>query len=166
MIKLPLSQTTRRKALDAIGSLETEQLLSLVQTAKVKPFYAKTISESISRDEKMAKEWMQESSISITPARERRDGASDAQKMHSLMTRYESLPEARYGRPGGKRTGFDVNEATAETVGSAKAQGDTLRVAQPRLNMDAQKRTKEAIDQVFSSPGETSEDSGGSGYGF
>lgn len=169
MMQVPMSQTTRRKALDALESLETEKVLELVRVARVQPFYEKAIASSVERDEKKAAEWMRAPDVSITPERVRRSGASEAQKLASMLTRYEGVEVPKYGRPGGERTGNEYNHATEVTrgltLGSAKTQGDTLRVEQPRL-ADTRK-AKEALEAISSAADDASEGDGGTGgYGF
>jgi len=170
MMNVPMSQTTRRKALDALESLETSKVLELVRVARVQPFYEKAIASSVERDEKRAAEWMRAPDVSITPERVRRSGASESQKLASMLTRYEGVEMPKYGRVGGERISNDYNHATGVTrglsLGSAKAQGDTLRVDMPKLT-DSRK-AKEAIEAISSPAGDLSSegDGGTGGYGF
>jgi len=166
MIKVPISLSTRKKALEAINSLESERIVEIARIARVNPYYAKTIDESLQRDKERAEEWLGEPSVSIVPPRERK-GPSEAQRLLSLITRHEGVEVPRYGRPGKGRISHEVNHATALTVGSAKAQGDTLHVKQPKLDMEST-RVKKALDDVFTGAGgDTSEGDGGTGgYGF
>jgi hypothetical protein len=168
MMKIPFSQTTRRRALDALESLETEKVLELVRVARVQPFYEKAIGQAIHADELKAREWMRAPDISIIPERERRSGASPVQKLASMLARYEGVEVPRAGRPGGHSMGGSLKGAPGAglTLGSAKAQGDTLHVEMPRLT--GQQKAKEALDEVFSPAGDVSSegDGGTGGYGF
>jgi hypothetical protein len=166
MMKIPISMTTRSKALEALNSLESEKVLELARVAWVNPYYEKTIEQSLQRDRDRAKEWLGEPEVSIVPRKEHK-GPSDAQRMLAMVSRYEGVDVPRYGPPGSGRISHEVNHATALTLGSAKAQGDTLHVKQPKLDMST-KKAKEAVEEVFSSPGEgtTEGDGGGGGYGF
>lgn len=166
MIKVPISLSTRKKALEAINSLETEKVLELTRVARVNPYYAKSIDESLMRDRQRAEEWIGEPSVSIVPAREHK-GPSEAQRLLSLISRHEGVDVPRYGPPGKGRISREVNHATSLTVGSAKAQGDTLHVQQPKLDMGS-KKAKEALEDVFTGAGgDSSEGDGGTGgYGF
>lgn len=170
MMQFPPSQTTRRKALEAVTSLETEKLLELVQVAKVQPFYTEEIAKSVARDSRDAHEWLRTPEIDIIPERTRQSGATPTQKLHSMLARYEGVEVPRYGRPGGERTGREMNHATEVTrgltLGSALAAGDTLNVKQPKI--EDTRRAKEALEAVFSDGGDvTSEGDGGTGgYGF
>lgn len=175
MIKMALSQNTRRKALDAFQDMDTEKLLNIISQNKqaIPDYYQKSLAQALAHDERDFKAWAtpdsQEHSDAVK-AMSRTGGPSEKAQTLNLLKHYASktTDTPKYGRVGADRISKDSNHAS-EIVGSALKSGDNLRVAQPHLNMNSKSKAETLLETINTAgdAGGGDNDTGGSGgYGF
>lgn len=174
-VKMALSQTTRRKALDAFQDMDTEKLLGIISQNKqiIPDYYQKSLAQALAHDERDFKAWAtpdsQEYSDAVKAATRTGGLSPNAQAMNALK-HYASKTTGleKYGRVGADRISQDYNHAS-EIVGSALKAGDNLRVAQPHLAMGSKSKTEtllETINTAGDSGGGDNDTGGAGGYGF
>lgn len=159
---IPMSATTRSRALQAYQNMDTEKLVELLNTAPksyVPDYYKKSIAEAMQSDEKRALEW--------TDVKDMMTGVQHAghdapQRMLSNALHVERPTFEKRTGPQSVKSGMMNIEKK-----SALAQGDNLRVAQPKLNFDSKRRADEALEALAPNVDSSDNDGGGAGgYGF
>ena len=159
---IPMSATTRSRAMQAYQNMDTEKLVELLNTAPksyVPDYYKKSIAEAMQHDEKRALEWTQ---VSDMMTGVQHAGHDAPQRMLSNYGQLQRPTFEKRTGPQSVRSGMMNLEKK-----SALAQGDNLHVVQPKLNFDAKKRAEEALEPMAPSVDSSDNDGGGAGgYGF
>ena len=164
MSRIPMSESTRVRAMHAYANMDTEKLVELLNQAPksyVPDYYKQSIAESMQYDAKRAREWLDVKDMmnGVTHS-----GAEAPKKMLAAAMR-ETRPTLEQGpRTTSVKQGMALPAAKAP---SALSQGDNLRVAQPKLTLDMRKKADEALHDLAPNTDTSNNDSGGAGgYGF
>lgn len=155
------SQTTRRRALDAANSLDTDKLLDVIRVAPVNNYFMKSIDSAIQKDREAMRSWLPSTSDDV-PEHVFRSGPSEESKLLNLIRRTAREDVPNLGPIGAKRISRDYNNATNITLGSALAQGDNLHVKTPSSAFRKNEAKKDR-DEVSSQEETSSNDLGGFG---
>lgn len=164
-MKIPLSNTTRQRALQALGSLDTEKLLDVVKVTKVNEFYIKNLEESLASDAQRIAEVMPRSDF-LPDYRDYAKQTNFDGEVRSKGRDSLKVEIPRMGKIGAKRISNERNYGTEITVPKGSDYYEH-KVKQPEMpKVEARPQTKKALDEVFDEVETSNNDLGGeSGYG-
>lgn len=163
-MKVPLSNTTRQRALQALGSLDTEKLLDVVKMTPVNEFYIKNLDEALASDAQRVSALFPKSDI-LPDYRDYAKQTNFDGKIRSKGRESLKVEIPRLGPIGAKRISNDANYGTQVTVhkGSEFYEHKVKHPEVPKAEVRPQ--SKKAIDEVFDDETSSNDIGGESGYG-
>lgn len=164
-MKIPLSNTTRQRALQALGSLDTEKLLDVVKITPVNQFYIRNLDESLLQDTNRMKSILPTSDI-LPDYRDYAKQVNFDGQIRSKGRDSLKVEIPRLGPIGSKRISNEKNYGTEVTLHKASDYYEH-KVKQPEMpKMEVRPQSKRAVEDVFDEGETSSNDIGGeSGYG-